>query len=101
MKMILTVTMPHESFNALIKKGTIGKVLNEIMGEVKPEAAYFSLNNGKRSAFLVINVNNASDYIKYAEPFFLQFNADIKYDIVITPEEIKSAGLEEIGKKYG
>ena len=100
MKMILTVTLPHESFNALIKKGTIGNVINDIMGELKPEAAYFSLNEGKRSIFLVVNVDNAGDYVKYAEPFFLKFNADIKYDIVITPEEIKNSGLEEIGKRY-
>jgi len=49
---------------------------------------------------MVVNVNSGGDYVKYAEPFFLQFNADIKYDIVITPEEIQKSGLEEIGKKY-
>lgn len=100
MKMILTVTMPHEPFNELIKDGSVGKVLNEILGELKPDAAYFSLNEGKRSLFLVINVDKGADYVKYAEPFFLKFNADIKYDIVITPEEIKNSGLEEIGKRY-
>ena len=100
MKMILTVTMPHEHFNSYTKDGTIGKILADIMAELKPEAAYFSLNDGKRCAFLVVNVDKASDYVKYAEPFFLKFKADIKFDIVITPEEIKNSGLEEIGKKY-
>lgn len=100
MKMILTVTMPHEPFNALVKDGSVGKVLNEILGELKPEAAYFSLDDGKRSLFLVVNVDKGGDYVRYAEPFFLKLKADIKYDIVITPEEIKNSGLEEIGKKY-
>ncbi len=100
MKMILNITFPHEPFNSKIKKGTIGDVLNKLMGELKPEAAYFSLNEGKRNIFMIVNVNSSGDYVKYAEPFFLQFNADIKYDIVITPEEIQKSGLEEIGKKY-
>jgi len=100
MRMILTATLPHEPFNALIKNGNIGKVLNGIMEEIKPEAVYFSLDEGKRSLFIVVNVEKGTDYVKYAEPFFLKFNADIKYDIVITPEEIQSSGLEEIGKRY-
>ncbi|HKB86863.1 MAG TPA: hypothetical protein VKD08_11870 [Ignavibacteriaceae bacterium] len=100
MKMILTITFPHDPFNAMIKKGTVGNVLNKLMADLKPEAAYFSLNEGRRNIFMVVNVNSGGDYVKYAEPFFLQFNADIKYDIVITPEEIQKSGLEEIGKKY-
>lgn len=99
MKMLLTVTFPHDPFNALIKKGTIGDVLNQIMGDLKPEAAYFSLNEGKRYIVMIVNVNAGVDYVKYAEPFFLKFNADIKYDIVITPEEIQNSGLDKIGKK--
>ena len=100
MKMLLRVTMPLEPFNSMVKKGTVGKNLEKIMGDLKPEAAYFTLADGKRSALLVININKPGDYVKYAEPFFLQFDAQIKYDIVMSPEELKTAGLEEIGKKY-
>ncbi len=101
MKMLLRVTLPHEPFNALVKKGTVGKTLEKIMGELKPEAAYFSLNNGQRSALMVVNVTNGGDYVKYAEPFFLEFKANISFEILMTPEELKASGIEEIGKKYG
>jgi hypothetical protein len=101
MKMLLRITMPNEPFNSLIKKGTVGKILEKILGELKPEAAYFTLEGGERSALMVVNINKASDYVKYAEPFFLQFDAEIKYDIVMSPEELKNSGIEEIGKKYG
>ena len=100
MKMLLRVIMPHEPFNSMVKKGTVGKNLGMIMEDLKPEAAYFTLADGKRSALLVININKPGDYVKYAEPFFLQFNAEIKYDIIMSPDELKAAGLEEIGKKY-
>lgn len=101
MKMLLRIIMPNEPFNALIKKGTIGKVLEKILSDLKPEAVYFTLENGERSALMVTNINKPGDYVKYAEPFFLEFNARIKYEIVMSPEELKNAGIEEIGKKYG
>jgi hypothetical protein len=100
MKMLLKVILPVGPFNSMVKKGTVGKALEKILGDIKPEAVYFSLADGKRCALLVINITKPGDYVKYAEPFFLQFDAEIKYDIVMSPEELKTAGLEEIGKKY-
>ena len=100
MKMLLRVIMPIEPFNSMVKKGTVGKTLEKIMGDLKPEAAYFTLTDGKRSALMVININKPGDYVKYAEPFFLQFDAQCKYEIVMSPEELKASGIEEIGKKY-
>ena len=92
--------MPNEPFNSMIRKGTVGKALEKILGDLKPEAAYFTLDGGERSALLVININKPGDYVKYAEPFFLQFDAEIKYDIAMSPDELKNSGIEEIGKKY-
>ena len=100
MKMLLRITMPNEPFNSMIRKGTVGKALEKILGDLKPEAAYFTLDGGERSALLVININKPGDYVKYAEPFFLQFDAEIKYDIAMSPDELKNSGIEEIGKKY-
>ena len=100
MKMLLRITMPNEPFNSMIKKGIIGNILDKIMSDLKPEAAYFTLDNGERSALLVVNINKPGDYVKYGEPFFLEFDASIKYEIAMSPEELKSAGIEAIGKKY-
>lgn len=99
--MLLRVTFPNEQFNAQIKKGTIGKTLEKILGELKPDAAYFTLDDGERSVLLIVNIDKPNEYVRYAEPFFLQFNARIKYEIAMTPEELKNAGVEEFGKKYG
>jgi len=100
MKMLLKAVFPNEPFNSFVKKGTVGKSLEKFLGELKPEAVYFTLEDGKRCALMLLNINKPGDYVKYAEPFFLQFDAQIKYDIVMSPEELKAAGLEEIGKKY-
>ena len=100
MKMILKAIMPNEPFNSMVKKGTAGKTMEKILGELKPETVYFSLADGNRCALIVININKPGDYVKYAEPFFLQFDARIEYNIIMSPEELKASGLDEIGKKY-
>ncbi len=100
MKMLLKAVFPTEPFNALVKKATAGKLLEKAMEELQPEEAHFTLSDGKRCLLMVVNVNNPADYVKYAEPFFLQFNAQIKYDITISPTDMKASGLEAIGKKY-
>jgi len=37
----------------------------------------------------------------YSEPWFLQFDADVEFRVVMNPDELKRAGLEELGKKWG
>jgi hypothetical protein len=35
-----------------------------------------------------------------AEPWFLTFNADVQFRVAMTPEDLKMAGLEELGKNW-
>ena len=50
MRMLLDVTFPHEQFNALVKNGTVDHKLEQIMGDIKPEAVYFVEDEGERTA---------------------------------------------------
>jgi len=49
---------------------------------------------------LVIEVASPSDIPKFAEPFFLKFNADCRFRIVMSPDELGKAGLGELGKLW-
>jgi hypothetical protein len=100
MKMLLTVEMPHEPFNSLVRSGKAGEVLKSILETIKPEAAYFTEQDGKRGAVFVVDVRNPSDVPALAEPFFLKFNANCKFRIVMSPEDLQKAGLDQIGKKW-
>lgn len=100
MKMLLTVTMPHEPFNSLVREGSAGKILGQILEAMKPEAAYFTEQHGMRCAIFVVNVNNGADVPKFAEPFFLKFEADCEFRILMSPEDLQKAGLEQIGKTW-
>ena len=100
MRMLLNVRMPHEPFNTLVRQGKAGAILGRILDDIKPEAVYFSEQDGKRGAILIVDVKEPSRIPSIAEPFFLQFNADCHFHIVMSPEDLKKAGLEELGKKW-
>jgi hypothetical protein len=100
MKMLLTVEFPHEPFNSLVRSGTAGKIIGRILEAIKPETAYFTEQDGKRGGIFVINLQNQSDVPAIAEPFFLNFQADCKFRILMSPEDLQKGGLEELGKKW-
>ena len=100
MRMIMHVDFPLEPFNTLVKNGTVGAALQKALNDVKPEAAYFSEENGKRGGVLIVDVPEPSKIPALAEPFFLTLNANVRFRIAMTPEDLAKAGLESIGKKY-
>ncbi|MGF1731135.1 panthothenate synthetase [Photobacterium kasasachensis] len=100
MKMLLDVNFPHEPFNTLVKEGKIEDVMNRILEELKPENCYFVEQHGKRNAMLILDIDHASQIPSYAEPFFLTFNADCRFRIAMTAEDLGSSGLNQLGKKW-
>ena len=100
MRMLLNVRMPHEPFNTLVRQGKVGAVLGRMLDDIKPEAVYFTEQDGKRGAVLIVDVKEPSRVPSIAEPFFLQFNADCHFRIVMSAEDLKKAGLEELGNKW-
>jgi hypothetical protein len=100
MKILLKVTLPHAPFNAAVKAGKAGEKLQRILEAIKPEAVYFTEHNGRRGAELVVEMTDASRIPSLAEPWFLEFEADVEFRIAMTPDDLKRAGLDEIGKKW-
>ena|SRR2546426_9974321 len=100
MRMLLTVTMPHEPFNTLVREKKAGAIIGRILEELTPEAVYFTEENGTRGAVLVIDVAEPSRIPSFAEPFFLTFNADCRFRLVMSPEELGRAGLDALGEKW-
>ena len=100
MKMLMNVQFPHESFNTYVKDGTIGGKINDILADLKPEAVYFTEVEGKRHAVLIVELANPSMVPALAEPWFLVFKADVRFQIVMSPEDLQAAGLDKIGKKW-
>lgn len=100
MKMLLTVEIPHEPFNSLVRSGKAGEIMGRILETIKPETAYFTEQDGTRGGIFVINVPAPSDIPSFSEPFFLNFQANCKFRILMSPEDLQKAGLKELGKKW-
>jgi len=100
MRMLLNVKIPHEQFNKAVKDGSAGQKLRRILEDIKPEAVYFTEHNGRRGAILIVNMAEPSEVPSLAEPWFLAFNAEVEFHIVMMPEDLQKAGLEELGKKW-
>jgi hypothetical protein len=100
MRMLLKVKFPHEEFNQAVRDGSIGNKMRRILEDIKPEAVYFTEQNGQRGAILIIDLIDSSKVPALAEPWFLTFNADVEFHIVMTPEDLQKSGLEELGKKW-
>ena|SRR5215469_7180429 len=101
MRMLLNVKIPHHTFNAAVKDGTAGPKLNKILEAIKPEAVYFTDQGGRRSALMVVDCPDPSKIPALAEPWFLTFQADVQFHVVMSAEDLKRGGLEQLGKTWG
>jgi len=98
--MLLHVRIPHEEFNEAVRDGSAGRKIEQILEEAKAETVYFTEYDGQRGAIMIINIKDPSEVPKFAEPWFLSFNADVQFHIAMSPEELGRADLEKLGKKW-
>ncbi|HYS93721.1 MAG TPA: hypothetical protein VEL48_09835 [Candidatus Acidoferrales bacterium] len=100
MRMLMKVSFPVEPFNTAVRDGSAGAKIGRALEEIKPEAVYFTEDEGHRGAILIVDVPNPSRVPALAEPWFLMFNASVEFKIVMTPDDLKASGLESLGRKY-
>ena len=100
MRMLVHAKFPNTEFNAAVKDGSIAEKIKRILDDAKPEAVYFTNYNGQRGAIMIVDLADQSKVPSLAEPWFLTFNADVEFHVVMTPEDLGRAGLNELGKKW-
>jgi len=96
----MNIRIPHEPFNTAARQGTVGATLQRIIEEAKPEAVYFTEQNGTRGAVMIVEMSDASEIPALAEPWFLSFNADCEFRIAMTPSDLERAGLDKLAEKW-
>jgi len=92
----MQVSFPVETFNEALRNGSVGQKLQRILEEIKPEASYFCAVDGKRTGYFVIDMKETSEMPKFAEPFFLSFNAMVTFMPTMTPQDLQKSGLDKI-----
>jgi hypothetical protein len=103
MRCLLKAEFCTNAANAVVRDGSLGKTIRSILDDQKPEAAYFLASNGKRTAFLFLDIQDAAQIPDFAEPWFLALKANVEIVPVMTADDLKKAepAIEQAAKKYG
>ena len=102
MRFFITATLDTEAGNEMILSGQIGPVLQQLLGDLKPEAAYFLPANGRRAMHLVVNANDPSEIVPLLEPFWLFTKSDLQVTPCMNQEDLQKgiSALPPVIKKY-
>ncbi|MFJ6832413.1 hypothetical protein [Streptomyces sp. NPDC091209] len=96
MRVMLRATMDTEKANEVIRDGKLQQLMQETMEKLKPEAAYFTTNDGCRACYLFFDLQDPSHIPSIAEPLFMSLGARIELAPVMNGDDLKK-GLAELG----
>ena len=101
MRTLMRVTIPVERGNAAIEEGRLTRLIETTINELRPEAAYFTTHEGKRSALIVFDLKDQSQIPSIVEPWFLDLQAHVEFQPVMNHEDLKRglSGMESTMKK--
>jgi hypothetical protein len=95
MRMMMRMMIPAEQGNKAIKDGTVPKIVQSLLQDLRAEAAYFGPVDGVRNAFIVFDMTDSSDLPRIVEPLFEHLNARVEFTPIMNADDLK-AGLAKI-----
>ena len=103
MRFLVKVTIPVEAGNALVRDPNFSTRMDEILGEIKPEKAYFAVEGGQRTIYLIVKVAEASQTPAIAEPFWLSMQAHVELTPIMDQADMAKAtpAIMQAAKKHG
>jgi hypothetical protein len=91
MRMMLTWKVPVEKGNAMVDDGSMGTVIEEVMGLTNPEAAYFLAIDGRRAGILFFDMKEPADIPRIAEKLFKGAHAEVEFVPVMNADDLQMA----------
>ena len=103
MRVMVRFAFPVVAGNAAIRTGKVEKVFQQLMDELKPEAAYFHAVNGDRGGFFVVDMQDSSQIADIAERLFFGLDAKIELIPVMSPADLQKglSGCRDTIQRYG
>lgn len=98
MRMLMKVSMAVQASNRALKDGTLPKIVDAFVEQMKPEACYFTAEGGKRTAFFFFDLKDPTMIPSAAEPFFEHLDAEIAMSPVMSLEDMKT-GVQKAMKR--
>ena len=98
MRTMLKISIPVTTGNKAVQDGSLPRVMQTTLEALKPEAAYFFPDGGKRTALMVFELREPSQIPVVVEPLFIGLDADIQLIPVMNAQDLQ-AGLGQVAKK--
>ncbi|MBC9729954.1 hypothetical protein [Streptomyces sp. TRM68367] len=95
MRTLLRARLDTERGSEAIRSGKMPELIKETLDKIKPEAAYFGPDEGRRTMFLVFDLADPSQIPSIAEPLFLNFGAELEWTPVMNLDDVQK-GLSQI-----
>ena len=90
MRMLMKVQMPTGQGNDAIKDGSLPQLMASSLEALNAEAAYFTAEDGMRTALIFFEMNDSSEIPPAAEPLFMGLGANITLSPVMNAQEMQS-----------
>ena len=98
MRTMMKVTLPVEAGNKAIADGSLPRVIQETVERIRPEAAYFTVENGRRTALFFFDLGDASQMPVVGEPLF-QMGADVQVTPAMNAQDLQK-GLSALAAQH-
>jgi hypothetical protein len=89
MRMMLKAQMDTAAGSRAIQDGRMPKVMQSMMEQLKPEAAYFGPDGGHRTAFIVFEMDDPSQLPALSEPMFAELGARVEFFPVMDLDDLQ------------
>ena len=90
MRVLMKVQIPTGAGNDAIKDGSLPEIVGRSLEALNAEAAYFTAEDGMRTALIFFDMANSSDIPPAAEPFFMGLGAKITFAPVMNADEMRA-----------
>jgi hypothetical protein len=90
MRMLMKVQIPTKAGNGAIKDGSLPEIVGRAIDTLKAEAAYFTAEEGMRTALIFFEMTDSSGIPPAAEPFFMGLDAKITLVPVMNADELRT-----------
>ena len=90
MRTLMKVKIPTPAGNEAIKNGSLPEIIGKALADLDAEAAYFTSEDGMRTALIVFDMADSSEIPPAAEPFFMAFDAQITFSPVMNADDMRA-----------
>jgi hypothetical protein len=94
MRCIVEGVIPAEAGNRSMMDGTLPGKMKKYLDAVKPEAVYFTVKDGQRTIFAVVNFPSEDKMVAFNEPLWLDWGASVTVTPAMTLADLEKAGKD-------